>query len=169
MIFIKYIIYIFILAICTYIGFLISKKYLYRFQELNEFKTALNTLKTKIRFTNENLKDLFLELATTYYGNVATFFQSVATNLNTYDATTSWNLALNESPLSLKSSDKEALKSMGKMLGKTDLDGQLSEIEVTEIFLETQIVDAKKEKDKNEKMYRTLGIVTGIGIVIILV
>ena len=58
---------------------------------------------------------------------------------------------------------------MGKLLGKTDLDGQVSEIKLVQNFLTTQIDIAEKEKEKNEKLYRTLGGVIGIAIVIILV
>ena len=35
-------------------------------------------------------------------------------------------------------------------------------------FIDAQIEDAKQEKDKNYKMYKTLGIVVGATIVIIL-
>ena len=58
---------------------------------------------------------------------------------------------------------------MGKMLGKTDLNGQISEIELTEAFLETQIIDAQNEKNKNEKLYKNLGMITGVGIIVILI
>ena len=39
------------------------------------------------------------------------------------------------------------------MLGKTDLDGQVSEIRLTKKFLETKLQDAQLEKSKNEKLY----------------
>ena len=55
------------------------------------------------------------------------------------------------------------------MLGKTDLEGQVSEIKLVQNFLNTQIDIAEKEKQKNEKLYKTLGGVIGLAIVIILV
>lgn len=48
------------------------------------------------------------------------------------------------------------------------MEGQLSQIEVTESFLEEQIRQAQEEKNKNEKLYQKLGITTGLAIVIIL-
>ena len=39
---------------------------------------------------------------------------------------------------------------------------------MTSDFLEEQIKKAEKEKEKNEKMYRTLGVILGMTIVIIL-
>jgi len=50
-----------------------------------------------------------------------------------------------------------------------DLEGQISEIEVVNQFLTTQLENAGEAKRKNEKMYRTLGIVTGLTIAIILI
>ena len=53
--------------------------------------------------------------------------------------------------------------------GTTDVEGQLSQINITEDFLEGQIRQAQEEKNKNEKMYNKLGLVAGLGIVIILI
>ena len=48
---------------------------------------------------------------------------------------------------------------------KTDLEGQVSEIKLVQDFLNTQIEMAEKEKQKNEKLYKTLGGVIGLAIV----
>ena len=64
--------------------------------------------------------------------------------------------------------DKDVLKKLGKLLGQTDVEGQISEIEVTENFLDMQIEKAEEERKKNQKLYKTLGIVTGLVLVIIL-
>ena len=55
------------------------------------------------------------------------------------------------------------------MLGKTDIDGQVSEIRLTNKFLDVQIKDAENEKLKNEKLYKTLGATVGLALVIILI
>ena len=52
--------------------------------------------------------------------------------------------------------DKEVLKGLSKLLGKTDINGQINEIKLVSNFLDTQIQIAQKEKEKNEKMYKTL-------------
>lgn len=52
--------------------------------------------------------------------------------------------------------------------GKTDVEGQVSQIEITNSFLDIQIEQSEEEKKKNEKLYKTLGITVGLGIVIIL-
>ena len=52
--------------------------------------------------------------------------------------------------------------------GATDIQGQISQIEVTETFLDEQIRQAQEEKNKNEKLYKKLGMSIGMAIVIIL-
>lgn len=165
---VKCIIFILIFSLSTYIGILISKQYSNRVNELNDFKIALNILKTKIRYTNEPLYNIFKEISNSLKGNVANLFKSICKNMQNNLASSAWEDAIENEPLSIKKGDRQALKTLGKMLGKTDLDGQIGEIELTESFLETQIVDAQNEKNKNEKLYKTLGMVTGLGIIIIL-
>lgn len=54
------------------------------------------------------------------------------------------------------------------MLGKTDLDGQISEIELSDTFLDEQIESAIFEKNKKEKLNKSLGMIAGITIIILL-
>lgn len=169
MFFIKCLIYILIFSSCTYIGILISKQYSNRVNELKEMKLALNILKTKIRFTSEPLYNLFYEISMSSKANISNLFKNISENLKNTSAKIAWEQGIENETLAIKKQDRQALKSMGKLLGKTDLAGQISEIELTESFLETQILDAEKERDKNEKLYKTLGMVTGVGIIVILI
>ena len=57
---------------------------------------------------------------------------------------------------------------IGNLLGKTDKEGQISEIELVQNFIDTQIKKAESEREKNEKLYRTLGTVMGVAIAIVL-
>ena len=64
--------------------------------------------------------------------------------------------------------DKEALKSLGKLLGSTDISGQVNQLKLVNIFLDEQIRDAATSREKNEKMYKKLGIIVGLAVVIVL-
>ncbi len=59
----KIIIYSFIFLLSSLIGFLKSKKYVSRVDELKEFKNSLNQFKTKIKYTYEPIPDIFLEIS----------------------------------------------------------------------------------------------------------
>ena len=80
-----------------------------------------------------------------------------------------WEQAVKISETNLTKEDINVLLMLSKMLGQTDVEGQISQIEVTETFLEKQIAEAVEEKNKNEKLYRKLGTTIGLAIVIILV
>ena len=80
-----------------------------------------------------------------------------------------WNTSLEEAKTDLTKEDIETLKNLGKILGETDVEGQINQIELTETLLENQIKEALEEKLKNSKMYRTLGVTVGLAISIILI
>lgn len=44
----------------------------------------------------------------------------------------------------------------GKLLGSTDIQGQISQIELTDKFIDEQIKKAENEYEKNSKIYKTL-------------
>ena len=54
------------------------------------------------------------------------------------------------------------------MLGKTDVNGQVSELNLSIGFIDSQIEKAEEECKKSEKMYKSLGSIAGLAIVIIL-
>lgn len=166
---IKIIIYAFIFLSCSLVGILISKKYINRVNELKEFKNALNIFKTKIRYTYEPIPEIFAEISENVNPNISSVFKQAALKMDILAAGEAWNLALKMDNLNINEEDRNALKNLSKLLGKTDLQGQLNQIEMTSDFLDEQIKKAEKEKDKNEKMYRTLGMILGLTIVIILI
>lgn len=166
---IKIIIYSFIFLSCSLIGILLSKKYVNRVKELKEFKNALNIFKTKIRYTYEPLPEIFREISENVDSNIGTVFSQAVGNMNVLSAGEAWNLALKVDTLNIDDEDRNVLKNLSKLLGKTDLEGQLNQIEMTSDFLDEQIRKAEIKKNKNEKMYKTLGMIMGIAIVIILI
>lgn len=166
---IKCMVYVLIFATSTTIGVMYSQKYQRRVAELKDFKTALNMLKTKIRFTYAPLKDIFYDISKSAKSKTASVFENACKKMEHYSATESWELAISETEMSITKEDKDILCQFGKLLGKTDIDGQLNEIELSLNFLDTQIEKAEDEKQKNAKLYKSLGIITGIGLIIILI
>ena len=86
----------------------------------------------------------------------------------TNTANIAWEKAVEESENNLIQEDKYVLKTLSKLLGQTDVEGQISQIEITQKFLETQLKEAQQQKEKNEKLYSKLGTTIGLAIVIIL-
>ena len=165
---IKYFILFLILILATMIGRFLSKKYVYRLEELEDIKNALNILKSKIKFTYEPIPEIFEEISKISSRNISELFKTAKIKMNDLTANEAWEEAIEESQNNLKKEDKDVLKTLSKLLGQTDAEGQISQIEITENFLESKIQEAMEEKKKNEKLYTRLGTIMGLTIVIIL-
>ena len=158
-----------ILIISVLIGMSISKKFSTRVNELKEFQQALHIFEEKIKFTYEPIPEVFNEIATKSCSKVAKVFEESAENMKIMSAGVAWEEALDNSNLNLTKDDINTLKGLGKMLGITDLEGQVSEIKLTEKFIDTKIKEAEYERNKNEKLFKTLGVTAGLTLAIILV
>lgn len=166
---IKILIYSAIFLTCSVIGILKSQKYIYRVEELKEFKNALNMFKTKIKFTYEPIPDIFEQIASNINPEIGSIFKMASYNMKYCPAGDAWSKAIDTDLLNINIEDKNILKDLSKLLGATDIQGQISQIEITSNFLDGQIKKAEKEKEKNETVYRKLGMIIGLGIVIILI
>ena len=65
--------------------------------------------------------------------------------------------------------DKNVCISTLKNLGRSDIDGQINIIDNTISILENQIKEANEIKNNNSKVYKTVGTIAGIMIVIIFI
>lgn len=169
MIVIKGIILFSIFAVCTIIGLVFSKSYRDRVEDLKEVKQILNLLKTKIEYTYEPLPKIFSDLGVEFDDEVGKIFKIAAFEMNEQDAGTAWKSAIESSKTNMKAEDLKILESLDKLLGKTDIEGQLNQIELIQNFIDCQIEKAENEQRKNEKLYKSLGAIVGLTIAIILI
>jgi len=167
MIYIKFINLISIFIICSYIGYIKAKSFENRVIELNKFQNALVMFKSKIEFTYEPINSIFSDISKVIYLNEENIFlKTINCEQEIY---LSWIKSINETKNNLIKEDKDIIKMFGKMLGKTDIQGQVNEILLTQSLIEKQIEKAEEEKDKNMKLYKTMGVICGMGICIILI
>lgn len=166
---IKYFMLLLVFMVSSLIGRFIAKKYSYRLEELEEIKNILNVFKAKIRFTYEPIPEIFREISNNARENIGQIFEKAGKNMQDFSAGEAWEKAVQTSETNLTNEDLHVLLMLSKMLGQTDVEGQISQIEITENFLEKQIKEAQQEKNKNEKLYHKLGTAIGLAIVIILI
>lgn len=158
---------IFIIIICSYIGIIKAKKFETRVIELNKFQNALIMFKTKIEFTYEPIKNIFEEISKTIYLEDKNIFK--LTIEGEEEINQAWNNSSDKFLDVFEKEDIDIIKMFGKLLGKTDIEGQVSEILLTQNLIEKQIEKAEYEKLKNSKLYKSMGVICGLGICIILV
>lgn len=158
-----------IFGLTVYIGNSKANQYVNRLKELISIKSALNIFENKIKFTQSPLAEIFKNIAENCSEkSIQNIFQALAlddiTNIHKR-----WKNIINTVESDLNSEDKKILIDMGKFLGTTDVDGQVSNIKITSSFIDRQIEKAEQEKEKNVKMFRTLGIISGLTMIIILI
>ena len=167
MIILKLCICITIILICSYLGIEKSKTYISRVLELKKIKNGLNFFRSKIEFTYEPIRDVLDGISSSIYSGEINIFQRCKNYMKDLEVNLAWNNAVDEET-KINKEDKEILKMFGKLLGKTDKKGQISEIDLSLNFIENQIQKAEVEKNRNSKLFKVLGVLIGIGITIII-
>lgn len=150
------------------IGILISNKYIYRLDELEEIKNNFQIIENKIKYTYEPLEEIFIDITEISSKNIATFFENVAANIKKTGTEQAWKESIKKTETNLTKEDKNVLEEFGTLLGKTNKEGQINQIKYVINLLEIQIEKARTEREKNEKIYKKLGLILGIGLVIII-
>lgn len=167
----KAILLINIFCTSTIIGILISKKYSNRVLILKDLKKALNIFEVKIKFSYETIPEIFNEISQKVKGVSGEIFKDTVYNMNTKNmlAGEAWETAIDNRCNELSKEDINSIKSLGKLLGSTDIDGQLNQIKMVNEFIDAQIEEAIQSKNKNAKMYKKLGAIIGLILVIVLI
>ena len=82
----------------------------------------------------------------------------------------SWyNSVLSYPPCGMKKSDVELLADIGKKLGTSDLEGQISTLSLQQAELLSSISSAEKDYFQKAKLYRSLGVLAGAFIAVMLI
>ena len=143
--FIKGILIFFVFLIFVKIGSIYSKKYINRASQLEQMKNLLNIFKVKIKFTCNTIQEIFNQLYEDTPNEIGEIFKKANEYMETYSAKEAWNTSLEEAKTDLTKEDIETLKNLGKILGETDVEGQINQIELTETLLKNQIKELAKE------------------------
>ncbi|MBR5227251.1 MAG: stage III sporulation protein AB [Clostridia bacterium] len=166
---VKLILVICVVLLCSILGIKKAKKFENREQIIresislfkrveNDIKYTLNALPNAIEIARQDFKTEFKDVL----GNI-----SVSLLDNSYTEET---IIYNVDELkSLKSYDKQILSNGLISLGKTDIETQISLIDNTINTLTEILYEAKDEKMKNTKLYRTIGLVAGMMIAIVII
>lgn len=158
-----------VMGMCTVLGIIKANKYKLRVIDLQEIKKALNLAITKMRYTYEPLPELFKEISKDLNENIANIFIKAHTYMETLNAGQAWEKSVDESSNNFTNEDINIIKGLSKLLGKTDLEGQLMQIELTIKLIDEQLIEATNLQTKNTKLYKTLGATIGLALMIIFI
>lgn len=169
MIFIKSILLLSVFSITTFLGLAMANRYKERVKDLKSILSILNIIETKIKYTYEPLPQIFEDISKQFKASIGNIFKMAKDKMKQVSAGDAWEYAIENSSSNMSEEDLSILKNLNKMIGKTDAEGQLSELELMKSFIETQIGKAEEEQKKNEKLYKNLGMTVGLALVIILI
>ncbi|WP_028399156.1 stage III sporulation protein SpoIIIAB [Ectobacillus panaciterrae] len=162
-----------IVAATTWIGFQFAKKVSERPRQLRLLKTALQSLEAEIMYGHTPLSEAAERLAKQMPKPLSWMFQSFQTRLQRGDKTVreAWNESLQDiwKLTALKQTEQEILQQFGETLGQHDRDSQQKHIRLCITHLEREEGEAKDAQLRYEKMMKSLGFLTGLLIVILLV
>jgi len=158
-----------IVAICAAIGIKKSKKYESREHILREAVMLFKGLKNEINYTltpipnaieavRQNMKTSLKDVM----GAVS--FELLQHNISIETITNEIAKLIELTPY-----DMQVISNGIISLGKTDVDGQIAVINMTCDTLENQLIDSIESKKQNAKLYKTVGIATGLMIAIVFI
>lgn len=157
----------------TFIGFILGSNFKNRYHNLIYLENCIRLLETEIIY---HLNPIPIALENVYLKgnkNVSFIFKEIKDKLinrNEVDLSDCFNEVLNKykQNLNLLNTDLEILKSLGNILGLTDRNDQLKHIKSSLILIKNSQKDAELKMKKNEVMYKRLGFLTGLLVIIIL-
>lgn len=156
----------------TWAGFEASKHLSQRPRQLRQLKVALQSLEAEIMYGHTPLAEAAIRLSKQMPNPLSWFFESFAGKLSSGETTVkiAWDESLKEvwKFLALKQGEFEILSQFGETLGKHDRYHQQKQIILTMTHLEREENDAIDRQGKYEKMVKSLGFLSGLLLIILL-
>jgi stage III sporulation protein AB len=158
---------------CSFIGFVLSQDLKKRPGQLRELQGLLQMFENQITYLSDIIVEAFERISRAGRCEMCVFFSRTAEILKkdgSCGAPGAWERAVRECirATSLSKEDEEILHAFGRSLGNTDLEGQVKNIRLTLSQLKAQEEKAEENRDRNERMYKSLGLLGGAAIVILL-
>ena len=163
-----------ILGGCGYLGIMFGTCYKKRAQQIGEFRNALKQLEFDVDFLSITLCESFEKIVSSSSNGVKQVFTYVLKRLRENrcaDMEKCWDYALKMygSELYITAEDKKILTDFAKNLGTGNREKEMNNIKAADMRLKVAEDEAHAEAKKNSKMYRGLGFLCGIFLVIVLV
>ncbi len=163
---------LFITASSLY-GFDLSRNLTYRVSQLRILIYSLQIMEAEMTYSLHSLREIFTRIHQHTNGPIAMFYGQLAKNLtgpvdNFYELWEAGVLQLKKTS-QLTKEDLDVLFEFGQSVGNHTIEQQQKQISLTIYYLQKQLDVALERKRKYEQMTKTLSILFGILIVIILI
>lgn len=150
-----------IVLACTLAGYCKSLSLKNRHESIKKIIYSLHIMENEINYGKNSMNKILEKI-----GIMNGLKFNIADAKNAEEAFLS---AINTDKLAISKAEEDAVRNFSKSLGKTDSYVQLKNIKNTVRTLEILEKDAKEEYEKFGRMYRNIGILSGLMLVILLV
>ncbi|WP_067728091.1 stage III sporulation protein SpoIIIAB [Oceanobacillus damuensis] len=162
-----------LIGTATLIGFEWSNRLTKRPKHIRQLKSALQILEAEIVYSQAPLNEAFLSISRKIPDPLKTFFAVLGSEMKKeqVDFFGLWEAKVNEllKNSTLIDTEKEILKQFGRTLGQHDIYQQQKQINLAIVHLDRELEDAIENNHKYGKLAKSLGILSGIFIVLLLI
>ncbi|MDI6705401.1 MAG: stage III sporulation protein SpoIIIAB [Bacillota bacterium] len=163
-----------VLFSATAAGFVIAGRFSGRVRDLRLIQEGLKMMESEILFTSTQLPEALLNTSAKLEAPLDRVFVHAAQILEGrmgYTAGEAWNLAFEKylEALCFNKEDLEIIRDFGKSLGSTDKANQEKNFRLARLQISSQQVKAEEDRGRNERMYKNLGFLLGVTIIILLI
>lgn len=157
----------------TMLGFYQALQLSTRTRQIRQVMQGLQRLETEITYSFTPLSQALRQVADSLAGPVAHLFRRSAEALEEKETATvqeGWRLAVEEcwSRTAMKRPERDAVLQLGAVLGKSDRSDQAKHLRMTVSLLTAEEAEAAEENRRYGKMWRSLGLLAGVLIVILM-
>ena len=165
---------VFIITSCTGMGMLLGNEIRKRLEDLKSAKTIALLLRGDIRYAHTALPEALENVSKRHQGRLAPFLKKVSKDLKSYNGVSFsdiWKEAMKTelNKTSLTNKDKACLTEFGDQLGYLDKDMQINHIDWYISQVEEDMKEISLDAKDKIRLYRSLGVLFGILITILVI
>ncbi len=167
----KIVVCICILEISTYIGIVLGRQLKNRTKEYVTLQSICIYIESRIKYSGDNLIDIFEDIARQNKdNNFGKLFLDITCqmkkNIYTLNECISRGISNNQYRFSC---NFDILLELSNSLGKSDVENQIKAINLAKDRISVKIDESRVFENKNMKLYRNLGVICGMMLVIVLI
>lgn len=158
----------------TMLGFYKAAQYANRTRQIVQTIHALNRLETEIVFGFTPLPEALSKIGKQLAPPMSRIFREAADRLEEHSGNTtteSWHMAVTDNwkATSMKLGELEVIRQLGLTLGISDREDQQKHLHLAVSQLQAEEQTAREEQKRYEKMWKSLGVLAGALVVILIV
>lgn len=162
-----------VLIATSWIGFEIARSYRERPKQIRQLRSALSLLETEIHYGVRPLTVACQEIAERTSGPISRLFVRCAQNLHQMDGVSTYDCfkqAIEQewNHTAMKHPEKKILLDFSATLGQSDREDQMQHLARAKANLEVEEKKSRDEQIQYEKMFKTIGVLAGALIVLLI-